>query len=67
MNIKKSIKFNILNEIIIFSIQIIDPLSSAKNTSIIKYDEIIDLKKFTDNINKEDTMNYKLFATIHHI
>ena len=67
MNIKKCIKFKILNEIIIFSIQRIDPLSSAKNTFIIRYDEIIDLKRFTDNNNKEDIMNYKLFSTIYHI
>ena len=65
MNIKKCIKFNILNEIIIFSIQRIDPLSSAKNTSIIKYDDSIDLKRFTDDTNKDDIMVYKLFGTIH--
>ena len=67
MNIKKCIKFDIFNEIIIFSIQRIDPLSSAKNTSIIKYDDSIDLKRFTDDTNKDDIMVYKLFATIHHI
>ena len=66
-NIKKCIKFNILNEIIIFSIQREVPLSSATNTSIIKYDESIDLKRFTDDKNKDDIMNYKPFANIHHI
>ena len=66
-NIKKCIKFNILNEIIIFSIQRVDPLSSAKNTYIIKYDETIDLKRFIDDNNKGDTKNYRLFSTIHHI
>ena len=47
-NIKKIIKFNILNKIIIFSIQRFDPLLSVKNESLIVYDEVIDLKPYSD-------------------
>ena len=64
--IKKIMKFDILNQIIIFSIQRIDPFASIKNNTFIKYDEIISLKKFKDEPSLEDKVNYKLFATIHH-
>ena len=46
--IKKIMKFDILKQIIIFSIQRIDPFASIKNNTFIKYDEIISLKKFKD-------------------
>lgn len=65
-NIKKQIKFDILNEIIIFSLQRIDPVQSIKNTSFIEYYEFIDLKSFIDDKNKINTTTYKLFATIHY-
>ena len=65
-NIKKQIKFDILNEIIIFSLQRIDPVQSIKNTSFIEYYEFIDLKSFIDDKIKINTTTYKLFATIHH-
>ena len=65
-NIKKYIRFNILNEIIIFSIQRIDPMSSTKNISNINYDKILDLTRFTDSPYKDNNNSYKLFATIHH-
>ena len=48
-NIKKKIKFNIINELIIFSVQRFDPLLSVKNESLIIYDELIDLKPYSDN------------------
>ena len=38
INIKKEIRFNILNQIIIFSIQRFDPLLSVKNESMIIFD-----------------------------
>ena len=60
-------KIDILNHFIIFSIQRKDPLSSIKNTSFINFDETICLKKYTVNPKLENSYNYKLFATIHHI
>ena len=65
-NIKKQIKFDILNEIIIFSLQRIDPVQSIKNPSFIEYYEFIDLKSFIDDKIKINTTTYKLFAIIHH-
>ena len=65
-NIQKYLRFNILNEIIIFSIQRIDPMSSTKNISIINFDKILDLTRFTDCQNKDNNNSYKIFATIHH-
>ena len=46
INIKKEIRFDILNQILIFSIQRFDPLLSVKNESMILYDEIIDLMPY---------------------
>ena len=64
--IKKYLRFNILNEIIIFSIQRIDSMSLTKNISIINYDKILDLTRFTVCPNKDNNNSYKLFATIHY-
>ena len=64
--IKKIMKFDILNDIVIFSIQRIDPFDSIKNNTLIKYDEFINLMKFKDESNIKDNVNYKLFASIHH-
>ena len=65
-NIKKYLRFNILNEIIIFSIQKIGPMSATKNISNLIYDKILDLTCFTDSPYKDNNNSYKLFATIHH-
>ena len=65
-NIKKKIKFNILNELIIFSVQRFDPFLSIKNESLIIYDELIDLKSYSDTPTKEKNLEYKLIGTIHH-
>ena len=66
-HIKKSMKLDILNHFIIFSIQRKDPLSSIKNTSFINFDETICLKKFIVEPKPDNSYNYKLFATIHHL
>ena len=65
-NIKKKIKFNILNQLIIFSIQRFDPLLSVKNESLIIYDEILDLKPYSDEQITEERLQYRLIETIHH-
>ena len=65
-NIKKNIKFNILNKIIIFSIQRFDPLLSVKNESLIVYDEVIDLKPYSDEQIEEKNLDYRLIGTVHH-
>ena len=41
-------------------------MSSTKNISIIKFDKILDLTRFTNCTNKNNNNSYKLFATIHH-
>ena len=41
-------------------------MSSTKNISIINFDKILDLTRFTDCPNKDNNNSYKLFATIHH-
>ena len=51
--ILKKIKFNIINELIIFSVQRIEPLLSIKNESLIIYDELIDLKPYSDTPTME--------------
>ena len=56
--IQKYIKYNVLIEIINFSIQRITFLSSAKNTSTIKS---IDLKIFTGNYYKDNNLVCKHF------
>ena len=66
INIKKEIRFNILNQILIFSIQRFDPLLSVKNESMILYDEIIDLMPYSDGHLKDNDLKYKLIGTIHH-
>ena len=65
-NIKIQIKFNIINELIIFSVQRFDPLLSVKNESLIIYDELIDLKPYSDTPIFEKNLKYKLIGTIHH-
>ena len=43
-----------------------DPLLSVKNESLIIYDELIDLKSYSDTPTKEKNLEYKLIGTIHH-
>ena len=63
----KKIKFSILNEIVIFSLQRFDPFLSMKNNLRVSFDEIIDLKDYCDiDLYKENT-KYRLCGTINHI
>ena len=63
----KTVKFVLLNEIIIFSIQRLDFNNNIKNNSYILFDEFINLKDLIDNDSKELQSKYKLFDTFHHI
>ena len=65
-NIKKKMKFSIVKDIIMFSLQRFDPLLSIKNNSKILFEDNINLERFSDEIINESDLNYKLYATIHH-
>ena len=65
-NIKKKMKFCIINDVIIFSLQRFNPLLSVKNTSKIIFEQIINLDRFSDEIINDKDLIYKLYATIHH-
>ena len=43
-----------------------DPLLSVKNESLIIYDELIDLKSYSDTPIMGKNLEYKLIGTIHH-
>ena len=63
----KKIKFNMINDVVIFSLQRFDPYFSMKSNIIVSYREYIDLKEFCDyDLYKENT-KYRLFGTINHI
>ena len=63
----KKVKFAMLNEIIIFSIQRFDYINNLKNNSYIIFDEFINMKDLIDNDLEDLQFKFKLFATIHHI
>ena len=56
----KEIKFNMINEIIIFIIQRIDYKNNTKNESFIEYDDVLNLKDIIDDELKEKNLNYQL-------
>ena len=63
----KKIKISMMNDIVIFSLQRLNPYLSMKSTIFVSYDEIIDLKEFCDfDLYKENT-KYRLCGTINHI
>ena len=64
----KKIKLSILPEVIIFSLQRFNPVTGVKINTIIKFEEIIDLKPFCDNdfFNGEINTKYKLFGISNH-
>ena len=66
LNIREEIKFNILSIIIILSLQRFNPLLSIKNESRVEFDEILDLKNYSDELINYLNMKYKLIGTIHH-
>ena len=63
----KKIKFNMLNEVIIFSLQRFDPCYSMKSSIYVSFSEYINLKDFCDYDLYKDNTNYRLFGTINHI
>jgi len=63
----KIMKFSILNEIVIFSLQRFDPVLSTKNDIRVSFKENIDLKDYCDNDLFKDNTKYRLCGTINHI
>ena len=56
-----------MNDIIIFSNQIFETLSGAKNNSFLIFDECIDLSKYCDEDLISLSKKYKLMGTINHL
>ena len=63
----KKIKFSMINDIIIFSLQRIDPYYSTKSRVNVAFKEFIDLKEFCDFDLYKNNTKYRLFGTINHI
>ena len=63
----KLTKFNILKDIIIFSIQRFDRNSLVKNNNKIRFYDSIDLFDIYDGIVTNINLHYKLFGIINHI
>ena len=62
----KSIKFNKIKDLIIFSLQRIDINTGKKNISNLKFYDKINLSEFYEGINKELNLEYNLYAAIYH-
>ena len=63
----KLMKFCILNEIVIFSLQRFDPVLSIKNNIRVSFKEMIDLKDYCDTDLYKENTQYRLLGTINHI
>ena len=63
----KMLKFSILNEIVIFSLQRLNPILSIKNKIQVSFEETIDLKDYCDNDLYKEKTKYRLCGTINHI
>ena len=63
----KKIKFNMMNDVVIFSLQRIDPYFSMKSDCNVSFSEYIDLKEFCDYDLYRENTKYRLFGTINHI
>ena len=66
-NIHKKINFNILNDIIIFTLLRLDPYLSIKKEAIVYFQDIIDLKEYYDNESILKDLKYQLFGIINHV
>ena len=60
INVKIVMKFSIVNDIIMFSLKILDSLLSIKNNSKIIFEENINLERFSDEIINDKDLIYKL-------
>ena len=56
-----------INDVIIFSLQRIDPYYSTKSRVNVAFKEFIDLKEFCDFDLYKNNTKYRLFGTINHI
>ena len=63
----KLIKFSILNEVLIFSLQRFDPFLSKKSNIRVSFKENIDLKDYCDSNLINQKTEYRLCGTINHI
>ena len=63
----KKIKFSILNDILILSLQRFDPYLSMKSTVRVSFEDILDLKDFCDEDLYKLNTRYRLYGTINHI
>ena len=63
----KIMKFCILNDIVIFSLQRFDPVLSIKNNIRVSFKELLDLKDFCDTDLYKENTKYRLLGTINHI
>ena len=63
----KKIKFSMINDIIIFSLQRFDPYFSMKSSANVAYKEYINLEEFCDFDLYKSNTKFRLFATINHI
>ena len=64
--IHKKINFNILNDILILSLQRMDPYLSVKNDAKVSFEDILDLIEFYDNEPNLKELKYQLFGIINH-
>ena len=67
MKHQKTIKFSILNDILILSLQRFDPFLSMKSSIRVSFEDILDLKDFCDEDLYKLNTRYKLYGTINHI
>ena len=63
----KKIKFSMVNDIIIFSLQRFDPFYSMKSRIFVSFNEYLDLKEFCDYDLYKENKRYRLCGTINHI
>jgi len=63
----KKIKFSILNDILILSLQRFDPYLSMKSSIRVSFEDILDLKDFCDEDLYKLNTRYRLYGTINHI
>ena len=61
------IKFSILNDILILSLQRFDPCLSMKSSIRVSFEDILDLKDFCDEDLYRSNTRYRLYGTINHI
>ena len=62
----KEIKFNILKDVLIISLQRINKFLNKKNLTLVNYEEILDMTEFCDETINDGSLRYVLFSIIYH-